>query len=288
MSWIKQKDDLLTLLEEINKIDLNSDQNSIIESYLIKWLKVRKICKALINRDDIASEEKKVPLSLLNKFKQNVQPKLQNFIKSIKKFSIKENLIHFNSVRKKYLDEAEDHLKILPMVSFSIYEEAQFFINLYQFIFAKSLIGLAKNDIINRMKILKKAFEVESGAKDLKESISQLDIIGKSTTVNSSDPVISEEDVLVSDVLLPEENSAVSIQDQIVIEPHSKKIPIILEKKEVIQDKPRQIQKTYSYSKWFPENNWQDFAYFRYCQNCGFIINKNNQLCSRCNYAIIR
>lgn len=304
MSWSKQKEDLLEILESVNKIDPYSSETKNIEQYLVKWMKIRKLSTNLISRNDLSTEDKLVPRSLIQKFKQQVYPILLEFSKSVKRIPIKDLLTKFRAELQKYYALADENIKIVPMLSFSIYEDAQFFVNLYQFVLEKSLITVVKNEIHYRMRILKQSFEVESGIKDIKTDLLQ------STSSNLPADSQNLSEILISEVNMPEEEliddiiteSKPEIQSEIDSNSSS---PIQIEENLESINNARDIENesalsssvpdvepssfqqfshvlSYSYRKWFPENTWNQFASIRYCKFCGKNFLNAQRICSGC------
>ncbi|WP_371803734.1 hypothetical protein [Candidatus Lokiarchaeum ossiferum] len=309
MSWSKQKEDLLEILESVSKIDPYSPETKNLELYLVKWMKIRKLATNLINREDISTEDKQVPQSLLQKFKHQVYPILLEFSKSVKKIPIKELLSKFRAELQRYYALADENIKIVPMLSFSIYEDAQFFVNLYQFVLEKSLITVVKNEINYRMRILKQSFEIESGTQNIEADLLQ------SPSSNVPPDLQNQSEILISEVKMPEEelmdassgesvselkseieiNSSSHIQIQgnslssktdheiqINSSPASSTIEDVLPLHQQFQP-----ARSYAYRKWFPENTWNHFANIRYCKFCGKNFLEAQRICSGCHQQYI-
>ncbi|UYP48163.1 hypothetical protein NEF87_004448 [Candidatus Lokiarchaeum ossiferum] len=309
MSWSKQKEDLLEILESVSKIDPYSPETKNLELYLVKWMKIRKLATNLINREDLSNEDKQVPQSLLQKFKHQVYPILLEFSKSVKKIPIKELLSKFRAELQRYYALADENIKIVPMLSFSIYEDAQFFVNLYQFVLEKSLINVVKNEINYRMRVLKQSFEIESGTQNIEADLIQ------STSSNVPPDLQNQSEILISEVKMPEEelldalsgesyselkseidiNSSPQIQlqgnsvssntdDEIGID--SNLASSTIEDGLPIYQR-FQPTRSYAYRKWFPENTWNHFANIRYCKFCGKKFLEAQRICSGCHQQYI-
>ena len=286
MIWKKQKIQLLTILEEIEKLKPESKPESDLEIFLLKWMKVRRICLDGL-KDPTLSNDKSLVNSLITKFQQFIQPKLLEFSKNVKKKPMGENLINFMSKLNEFFDEGQEFLNILPIKSYSIYEDALFFINIYQFAFNPNISRLAKLSVFKKINLIKEAFEVEAGQENLEKKQSQLSkglsnsLKGTSPSAPPAEPtqvdMMNEGDIMIGNLSLPEEQMESFKED--IVEPIPQPIlqPSIEPTTETVSSKV-----TYPYFKWFPSQSWNDFAMYRYCYQCGHVINSSNAACTGC------
>ena len=288
MIWKKQKIQLLSILEEIEKLQLASD----LDTYLLKWMKVRRICLDGIKDPTLSKDDKSLLNVLITKFSKNVQPKLLEFSKDIKKKPMIENLNIFNSKLNEFFEEGQQFLSILPIKSYSIFEDALFFINIYQFAFDPVISRLAKGNVFKKINLIKEAFEVEAGKENLEKKQSQLNkalsnsLKGISPSAPPAEPTqvdtMNEGDIMIGNLSLPEEEMEPIIETtpepEQIPEPISQPIPqpSIEPVREEISQKV-----TYPYFKWFPSQKWNDFAMYRYCYQCGHVINPES-VCTGC------
>ncbi|MHA1646626.1 MAG: hypothetical protein ACTSVL_03545, partial [Promethearchaeota archaeon] len=169
MTWDKQKRELLRLLEKINAITNPNDSQELLETYLLSWQKARKICMAAKNNPILTSSEKALITRLLIKFKQQVESQFVDFMRSLKKQAMGQKTVYFYSRLLEYIREGDSHLKVLPLKSYEIYEEALSFVELYRFTFNISLYQIARQNVLTHLRKIKTAFEVEAGVKNLEE-----------------------------------------------------------------------------------------------------------------------
>jgi len=288
MIWKKQKIQLLSILEEIEKLKPDSKPESDLEIYLLKWMKVRRICLDGLKDPTLSDIDKSLLSSLITKFQQNVQPKLLEFSKKIKKTPLNVSLGNFMSKLNDFFDEGQQFLSILPIKSYSIYEDALFFINIYQFAFDPVISRLAKVNVFRKIKLIKEAFEVEAGQENLEKKQSQLNkslsnsLKGTSPSAPQPESVEvdtkNEGDIMIGNLSLPEEEIE-PIKETI---PEPEPIPEPIPQPSIeptTETKPPKI--TYPYNKWFPSQNWNDFALYRYCFQCGHVINPE-AVCTGC------
>ena len=85
MSWIKQKKQLVDLLEEISLLHPQSPTDPSMEQFLILWLKVFRLCTVLKNSPDLSPDQLGTVQGLLVKFAQQAKPKLTEFARHVKK-----------------------------------------------------------------------------------------------------------------------------------------------------------------------------------------------------------
>ena len=288
MKWKKQKIQLLSVLEEIEKLQVISD----LDTYLLKWMKVRRICLDGIKDPTLSKDDKSLLNVLITKFQQNVQPKLLEFSKDIKKKPMVENLNTFNSKLNEFFEEGQQFLSILPIKSYSIYEDALFFINIYQFAFDPVISRLAKGNVFKKINLIKEAFEVEAGKENLEKKQSQLNealsnsLKGTSPSAPPAEPseavTMNEGEIMIGNLSLPEEELEPIIETTPEPEPIPEPIqqptpqPSIEPTSEAVSPKI-----TYPYFKWFPSQNWNNFAMYRYCYQCGHVINPE-AVCTGC------
>ena len=288
MIWKKQKIQLLAILEEIEKLQPTSD----LDTYLLKWMKVRRICLDGIKDPTLSKEDKSLLNVLITKFQQNVQPKLLEFSKNIKKKPMIENLNTFNSKLGEFFEEGQQFLSILPIKSYSIYEDALFFINIYQFAFDPVISRLAKGNVFKKINLIKEAFEVEAGKENLEKKQSQLNkalsnsLKGISPSAPPAEPTqvdtINEGDIMIGNLSLPEEELEPIIETTPEPEPIPEPISQPIPQPSIEPTREKVSQKvTYPYFKWFPSQTWNDFAMYRYCYQCGHVINPE-AVCTGC------
>ncbi|MHA1718682.1 MAG: hypothetical protein ACTSWX_11870 [Promethearchaeota archaeon] len=291
MIWKKQKIQLLSILEEIEKLQPVSKPESDLDIYLLKWMKVRRICLDGIKDPTLSQDDKSLLNSLITKFQQNVQPKLLEFSKDVKKKPMGENLITFREKLNEFFENGQQFLSILPIKSYSFFEDALFFINIYQFAFDPNISRLAKLNVFKKINLIKQAFEVEAGQENLEKKQSQLNkslsnsLKGTSPSAPQSEPSvvdsINEGDIMIGNISLPEEEFE-PIKDEIeeqIKEPIAQQViqpPVKPATQAVLQNV------TYPYYKWFPSKNWNSFALYRYCYQCGHVINPSNAVCTGC------
>jgi len=291
MIWKKQKIQLLSTLEEIEKLKPVSNPKSDLETFLLKWMKVRRICMDGIKDPTLSNDDKSLLNNLILKFSQKVQPILLEFSKDIKKIPMGENLINFMSKLNIFFEEGQSFLSILPIKSYSIFEDALFFINIYQFAFNPSVSKIAKRSVFKKINLIKEAFEVEAGQENLEKKQSQLNQVlsnslkGTSPSAPPAEPteidMMNEGEIMIGNLSLPEEEYEPFKEE--IEDPIAKSIPepiphpSIEPKTEVESSKV-----TYPYFKWFPSQTWNDFANYRYCFQCGHVINSSNAACTGC------
>ncbi len=292
MIWKKQKIQLLSILEEIEKLQPESKPGSDLETYLLKWMKIRRICLDGLKDPTLSNIDKSLLNSLITKFQQNVQPKLLEFSKTIKKTPLNVSLGNFMSKLNDFFDEGQQFLSILPIKSYSIYEDALFFINIYQFAFDPVISRLAKGNVFKKIKLIKEAFEVEAGQENLEKKQSQLNkslsnsLKGTSPSAPQPEPIEvdtrNEGDIMIGNLSLPEEEiepiKETYPEPEPIPEPIPQPIPIPSIEPTTEAEPPKV---TYSYSKWFPSQSWNDFALYRYCYQCGHVINPE-AVCTGC------
>ena len=291
MIWKKQKIQLLLILEEIEKLKPVSKPESDLETFLLKWMKVRRICMDGIKDPTLSNDDKSLLNGLIVKFQKNVQPILLEFSKDIKKIPMGENIINFRSKLNIFFEEGQSFLSILPIKSYSIFEDALFFINIYQFAFNPSVSKIAKRSVFKKINLIKEAFEVEAGQENLEKKQSQLNQVlsnslkGTSPSAPPADPaesdMMNEGDIMIGNLSLPEEEYEPfkeEIEESIIPEPIPQPIP-----QPSIEPTPEaeSSKVTYPYFKWFPSQTWNDFAMYRYCYQCGHVINPE-AVCTGC------
>ncbi|MHA1563164.1 MAG: hypothetical protein ACTSPA_13685 [Promethearchaeota archaeon] len=104
MIWKKQKIQLLSILEEIDKLQRDSKLESDLDIYLLKWMKVRRICMDGLKDPTLSKDDKSLLSNLITKFQQTVQPKLLEFSKNIKKKPLNVSLGDFTSKLNEFFD----------------------------------------------------------------------------------------------------------------------------------------------------------------------------------------
>ncbi len=291
MIWKKQKIQLLSTLEEIEKLKPVSKPESDLETFLLKWMKVRRICMDGIKDPTLSNDDKSLLNGLIVKFQKNVQPILLEFSKDIKKIPMGENLINFRSKLNIFFEEGQSFLSILPIKSYSIFEDALFFINIYQFAFNPSVSKIAKRSVFKKINLIKEAFEVEAGQENLEKKQSQLNQVlsnslkGTSPSAPPAEPteidMMNEGEIMIGNLSLPEEEYEPfkeEIEESIIPEP----IPQPISQSSIEPTPEAESSKvTYPYFKWFPSQTWNDFAMYRYCYQCGHVINPE-AVCTGC------
>ncbi|QEE16202.2 hypothetical protein DSAG12_02032 [Promethearchaeum syntrophicum] len=291
MIWKKQKIQLLTILEEIENLQPVSKPVSDLDLFLLKWMKVRRICLDGVKDPTLSKDDKSLLNGLILKFSQKVQPKLLEFSKAIKKKPMGENLLTFKSKLDEFFEEGQQFLSILPIKSYSIYEDALFFINIYQFAFNPSVSKIAKLSVFKKINLIKDAFEVEAGQENLEKKQSQLSkglsnsLKGTSPSAPPAEPsqedMMNEGDIMIGNLSLPEEEMESfkeELEESVVISlPEPIPQPSI---KPIADEVSSKV--TYPYFKWFPSQSWNDFANYRYCYQCGHVIDSSNAACTGC------
>jgi len=291
MIWKKQKIQLLLILEEIEKLKPVSKPESDLETFLLNWMKVRRICMDGIKDPTLSNDDKSLLNGLIVKFQKNVQPILLEFSKDIKKIPMGENIINFRSKLNIFFEEGQSFLSILPIKSYSIFEDALFFINIYQFAFNPSVSKIAKRSVFKKINLIKEAFEVEAGQENLEKNQAQLNQVlsnslkGTSPSAPPADPaesdMMNEGDIMIGNLSLPEEEYEPfkeEIEESIIPEP----IPQPISQPSIeVSPETESSKVTYPYFKWFPSQTWNDFAMYRYCYQCGHVINPE-AVCTGC------
>ena len=302
MTLGKSEKQLLELLEKINDLHPQSPDDPEMEAFLILWRKVIRICTVLKKTSDSSTDQLNLVKGLLVKFAQQAKPKLIEFAKHVKKRPLGTLIVYFRERIQEYNDEAEQYIAILPMKSYEIYEDELFFINLHRFAFNPEIFRLAKKKIIQKIRLIKKAFEVEAGQDKLAEKEKQISeelshsFKGPSPNVpqvpagtqSSSPPEVSEDNLMIGELALPEEELYREPGETQTSAPLSIAEPLpgpsIPETTEEMQIPS--ISNIYPFHRWFPAQNvWEKYAFLRYCNLCGRMIDFSIQKCSGCHHA---
>ena len=308
--WVKQKQQLVGLLEEISVLHPQSPDDPAMEQFLILWLKVFRLCTAVKNTPDLSPDQLSVVTGLLVKFAQQAKPKLLDFAKHVKKKPIGTLSVYFVGRIQQYNEEAEQYIAILPMKSYEIYEDELFFINLHRFAFNPEIFRIAKKKIIQKIRLIKQAFEVEAGQDKLAEKEKQISdelshsfkgpspnvpqdpsapqpITPSEVSKGSESSEVSDENLMVGELALPEEEllgEPVAIQPPPPSPSPASSASSILQAPESSQISS--ISNIYPFRRWFPEQSvWEKYAFLRYCNSCGRIIDFSINSCSGCHQA---
>ena len=188
------------------------------------------------------------------------------------------------------------------MKSYEIYEDELFFVNLHRFAFNPEIFRLAKKKIVQKIRLIKKAFEVESGLDKLAEQELQISkelshsFKGPSpnvpqvpaSTLSSTPQEVSEDNLMIGELALPEEELiGEPVDTQVptpppIIEP----LPVSSAPETIDGMLPPSISNIYPFHRWFPPQNvWEKYAFYRYCNSCGRMIDFSIQKCSGCQRA---
>jgi hypothetical protein len=254
-------------------------------------MKVRRICLDGVKDPTLSNDDKSLLNGLIVKFQKNVQPILLEFSKDIKKKPLNISLNNFMAKLNLFFEEGQSFLSILPIKSYSIFEDALFFINIYQFAFNPSISRLAKLNVFKKINLIKDAFEVEAGKENLEKKQSQLNKVlsnslkGTSPSAPPAEPTeietMNEGDIMIGNLSLPEEEYEPFKEE--IEEPMAKPMPEPIPHPSIKPTTEAESSKvTYPYYKWFPSQKWNDFANYRYCYQCGHVINSSNAACTGC------
>jgi len=296
MTLGKSEKQLLELLEKINILHPQSPDDPAMEQFLILWQKVLRLCTILKNTPEISADQLSLVQSLFVKFAQQAKPKLIEFSKHVKKRPVGTLIVYFRDRIQQYNDEAEQYITILPMKSYEIYEDELFFINLHRFAFNPTIFRLAKKKIVQKIRLIKKAFEVEAGQDKLAEK--ELEISkelshsfkGPSPNVPQvpagaqapETQEVSEDNLMIGELALPEEELLGEPVDIQPPTPH----PILPIPQTTESPQTSSISNIYPFHRWFPEQNvWEKYAFLRYCNSCGRMIDFSINSCSGCHQA---
>lgn len=293
---LKYKEELVKSLEYLqHEAQPSKDEESYIE-YLIIWLKVRQIClnvQRLVQENPSISSDISIFLNLLSKFKRTVQPKLSEYMASLKKRSMADRIVVFTHQMQDYYETANQYIKNLPSEAMRIYEHAWFFLLLYRFALDQFLIRNVRTNLQKKMDSLKKAFEIEAGdahlateqkelSSQMKSSLkirpetseSQISATSENSSASLGDSSGSSEDVvLTSEIILPEETP---------LDGETVSTPQVDYPSSLQQDAQLSQRSSYAYAKWFPRNEWQTFRKYKYCFHCGKILDPNTRKCTGC------
>ncbi|MHA1672215.1 MAG: hypothetical protein ACTSYI_01180 [Promethearchaeota archaeon] len=291
------KEDLLQCLQKLQGSSVNPANDKEYLEFLIKWLKVRHICLTalnLIQKDPSNNYDSQTYSSLLKKFKIQIQPKLADYMKELKKRPLSERILAFNHQMHGYYNQAQQFVKEIPQEAMKIYEQARFFLLIYQFTLDQLFIKSVRSNLHRKTLSLKKAFEIEAGNAQLIQEQDNLSAqltsslkIKPSAWDHTPDGDLkadisdsSPEDILMaSDILLPEESSASSAEE---IVPVNYDALSDVSRGDVPSSDIPQIQSSYALQKWFPSQNESDYLRLRYCSRCGKILHPNTRQCTGC------
>ncbi|MHA1563163.1 MAG: hypothetical protein ACTSPA_13680 [Promethearchaeota archaeon] len=109
---------------------------------------------------------------------------------------------------------------------------------------------------------------------------------GTSPSAPPAEPVeietMNEGDIMIGNLSLPEEELEPIIETTPEPEPIPETIQRPIPQPSIETAKEEGSQKvTYPYFKWFPSQTWNDFAMYRYCYQCGHVINPE-AVCTGC------
>jgi hypothetical protein len=283
MSWSKQKPKLIKLLEEVNQL---KTQHILSDLYFIKWLKINTISTQVAKTDNKSKVEKFSKI-----FETEVIKTLAGFRTELKK-NVKLSVDSFRKKFKEFLERGEELLKTLPIESYEFYEDAKFLTLLYMTVLDKGVSDNAKRITSQKMALIAKAFEVEAGEKNLEAEQKRLSealedrIQGKvlePPLLETNSEIIEAQDYSVRTLEYPEEElsrpqfqqAEASLQEIIARPQIIPEIPTL----------PKAEKITFSYPNWFPSPTWNQFITYRYCTNCGKVINPNDRRCIGCQAA---
>ncbi len=294
MALANLKERLDSLLKKIKNVEEEAKSTPYTKKVLayIKWWEIGDILKAFSKTESKDSEIKETLRSTRDEYKE-VIPQIVGYKRKLRTAGVKDSLTYFKKALFKSLDLAEQNLKVLPKTSYEIYEDALKFVDLFELSLNKSLIKTAKKAIKRKMLVLKSAFEVEGGRKNLEEEQKSLtrnlqdSLDGKKSKAPGSDELKVQKietqnaDISLTGLSLPEED-----QDTQIIRP-SEDGSVVSE--EVISQTPKEIPQdpvvekveTYPYWMWYPNQTIQQFVTLRYCKSCGRVLD-SNQWCQSC------
>ncbi len=293
----KYKEDLLQCLKKLQGSSVSPANDKEYLEFLIMWLKVRHIClnaQKLLQKDPSKGDDSQTYSSLLSKFKIQIQPKLADYMRELKKRPLSDRILTFTHQMQGYYNQAQQFVKEIPQEAMKVLEQARFFLLIYQFTLDQIFIKSIRSTLYKKMLSLKKAFEIEAGNAQLvkeqdnlsaqltsslkfKPKIGDQTLDGEiSTNISGS----SSDDILMaSDIILPEESSASTAEDI---------VPVIYDSlSEVSRDElpsPEipQIQSSFALQKWFPSQNASEYLLLRYCPRCGKVIHPTSRQCTGC------
>jgi hypothetical protein len=154
-------------LSQLDDLLLSVDGETVEDRYLLKWLKIHRICTDTVNNPSTAPATIARCKAIIFRFTQEVNPKLVTFRKTRDHIPLKEYLQSYIQQFFKQIEDAESNLKTIPMVSLRILEDLLFFIALYGYRLNPNLPRLMRNQIRKKMQILLQSFQIEGGSKNL-------------------------------------------------------------------------------------------------------------------------
>jgi hypothetical protein len=297
-NYDKYLNQLSTLVEEV-------EHEKEDELFLVKWLKIYRICLDGLQISTLTSDERLRLLRIQQHFTQKVIPVITHFKKQTQLLPMKEYLDQYTQKAFMMLEDAEDNLKLLPMKALETLENLLFFINLYAYRLHPTIPRLLKDRVKEKIRILIKGFEIEGGTKDLVQQEAQLTqglkqnlqgLAGKPGVGNSfveptfssnqssnneisNDSISIDSDTVIGQLAFPEEPKP----DEIRVAKHIEiAVPKPLQPISPAISSQQGPTQVYPYSVWIPMSQWESFVQYRYCQNCGSIINPTNRQCIGC------
>ncbi|MHA1521931.1 MAG: hypothetical protein ACTSRK_17275 [Promethearchaeota archaeon] len=293
----KYKEDLLQCLEKLQTSSGNPGNDKEYLEFLILWLKVRQIClnaQEIIKKNPSKSFDSQTYSSLLKKFNVQIQPKLSIYMRQLKDRPLSERILTFSNQMLEYFTIALQFVKEIPQEAMKVYEQARFFLLIYQFTLDQIFIKRIRLIIFKKMDSLKKAFEIEAGNANLFQEQENLSTqltsslkikpgVGGQSSEGEISPNLSEsssDDILMaSDILLPEELPA-STAEQVV--PVNYDALSALSRVGQPSPEVSQIKSSYALKKWFPSQDSSNYLLLRYCPRCGRVINTVSRQCTGC------
>ncbi|WP_457557549.1 hypothetical protein [Candidatus Harpocratesius sp.] len=301
-SLLKYHQELLKSLQKVQKYGDNPQNNDDLLDFLIIWLKIRQICLQVqqkYGRNEpnqknhyVNKEILSTYIKLLAQFKQKIQPLLIDYTLKLKKQPLSERILIFTGRMRDYFEISQRYLKDLPSEAMHIYEESWFFLQLYRFALDQKLIHNIMHLVYQKMNSLKKAFEIEAGNANLLEDQKKIsEKLHSSLRIKPSDNDISitnassskeqvsfqsiDTPILSSDIALPEEN-----EDEIVNIEEPEINEITSEKTTHQIATPESI--SYPLIKWAFPQSIDTYWSFRFCNNCGNLVDRSTMVCNSC------
>ena len=293
----KYKEDLLQCLQKLQGASVNPANDEEYLDFLIMWLKVRQIClnaQKILQQAPSSGDESQTYSSLILKFNKQIQPKLAEYMRNLKNRSLSDRILTFSQHMQEYYTIAQQFVKEIPQEAMKVLEQARFFLLIYQFTLDQIFIRNIRSTLTKKMLSLKKAFEIEAGnahlveeqdtlSAQLKSSLKIRPSVGDPTSnsdISSNIADSSSDDILMaSDIILPEESSASTTEDIVPVN-----YDTLSHVSRVEQPSPGipQIQSSFALQKWFPSQNAAEYILLRYCPRCGKVIHPITHQCTGC------
>ncbi|TFH28202.1 MAG: hypothetical protein E4G98_05525, partial [Promethearchaeota archaeon] len=184
----KYKEALLLCLKKLKGAKVAPINDKEYLEYLIMWLKVRQIClnaQKLLQNDSSKADDSRTYSSLLEKFNQQIQPKLAEYMKNLKNRPLSERILTFNHRMQEYSALVQDIITEKPHEAMKVYEESRIFLLIYQFTLDQVFIRDIRSNLHKKMLDLTNIIEkIEAGdteliqkqSEDLKHKISNQEI----------------------------------------------------------------------------------------------------------------